>query len=99
MPYVAHNMTAMIQLQPEHARAAMVEAFKDARCNRTAAAAAFGCSVGTFINWTNKLGLRGQFSAIEDQAKREGWHHGRNRLSPGNPAWRKTKKRRGVKAA
>lgn len=85
MGFTQHDLTAKIRLMPEEARAELTNAFKDAKCSRTEAAKALGCTVQTFISWVTKAGLRAEFERIEKRAKKEGWHHGRNRMSPGRP--------------
>lgn len=85
MGFHQHDLTAMLRLMPKEARKKLTEAFRDSRCSRTAAAEKLGCTLGTFISWVNKAGLREEFARIEKRAKKEGWHHGRDRMSPGRP--------------
>jgi hypothetical protein len=85
MGFHQKDLTLKIRLLPDEARQEITDAFVQARCHRTRAAEALGCTLGTLISWIDRLNLREAFKEIEERAKKEGWHHGRDRLSPGRP--------------
>lgn len=75
--YVKHRMTALMALDPDAARKQLLSAFVKANCHYRNAAAIVGCGVHSFARWASQLGIRDRLRALEEQAEREGWHHGK----------------------
>lgn len=71
------QLTALLIIDPGRVRAEILRAFKRARAHREEAARLLGCGRVTFIRWVERLGMEKELARLEEQAKAEGWHHGR----------------------
>lgn len=80
-----HTINALIQVDPSKAKAQILAALKQTGVHKGDAAAQLGCSHGTLLRWIAELGLSVEVEAMAERAAREGWHHGKNRQSPGRP--------------
>jgi hypothetical protein len=62
----------------EGARNEMVTAFRTSGMHRAEVARMLGASgLSTLDRWVTKLGLKDALKELDEEAKRDGWHHGR----------------------
>lgn len=77
MPYVNHKMRALIELKPNEAKETILDAFTKAKCHYQETAKILGCEMHSVTRWADLLGIRDKLRRIEERARKEGWHHGR----------------------
>ena len=85
MGFVAHELTHRIELEPEKAAGALLDAYRDAKCKARAACLLLGVTQRTWIRWVERLdaallgskkGTMGERMAkLKGRAQAEGWHH------------------------
>ncbi len=81
-----HNTTGLlVRLDPKRAKGLILDAFRRAKAHHGDAAKLLDCSSSTLNSWMRTLGLGDEMDRMTAKAKREGWHHGRSRMSPGRP--------------
>lgn len=95
MPYVKQKITALIDIDPAKAEGQIIAAFYDAKASRMEAAKLLGVTRGTLASWIDKLAMWSALERLEEQAKDEGWHHGR---LGGAPRKKRCKTKKGTKA-
>ena len=74
---MSHRMKALIEIDPAKARAEITDAFTKARCHYQDAAALLGATAQTYRRWARLLGVKGKLEALDEKARKQGWHHGR----------------------
>lgn len=94
MAYKVQPLGMMVTLDPDKARAEIIEAYTKAGASLTDAASRLECSMSSLLRWIDSLGMMAEIRGLKKKAKREGWHHDRNSLG-GRPVG-STKKRRNV---
>jgi hypothetical protein len=79
---------------PEAARKRITEAFRKAKAHREDAASLLSIDPTTVRRMCIRLGLRPVLDKLEEQARREGWHHGKRGGWPkGKPRAKAPKKK------
>ena len=94
----ASEISILAQENPSAARKKIIAAYQAARAHLGDAARTLGVSHKTLSRIVERLGIGSYLASVEKLAKEQGWHHGRNKLSPGAPPGQR-KKRRKTKAA
>lgn len=75
MAFTQLDMTALIVISPDKARAEIEKAYRKAKASVVDAAKIIGCSDRTLRRWIEKLDIRGRLDQIEAEAWEKGWHH------------------------
>lgn len=96
MGYRITRIRALVVVDPEAARKELLAAFQEAKASRRDAAKLLGCDEDTFARWADMLGARAELDVIEERAKEQGWHHGRNRMGGRPKGTGKRDRRRAV---
>jgi hypothetical protein len=98
MPFVDHEMTHLLRTDPVKASARIVDAYRRAKCLQKGAAKILGTTAETLIRWIRALDgpsggkLRARLDRLKAEAKRQGWHHDRDKLG-GRPRGSKSRPR------
>lgn len=76
----ARRFAAMIIALPAEARALLEAAYRATGCHAGRVAQAWGVRQSTITDWVARLGMRARLAEIAGEARKAGWHHGRNAL-------------------
>jgi len=83
-----HDFTALVRSNPAEAKEKLIADYKAAHCCLTDVALKHGVQLRTVGAWVKELGIGVELLLLEDQAKKEGWHHGRRGGRPPKTAKR-----------
>lgn len=73
-----HEISALIRVAPKEAEKKVLAALRARKMHKGDASKLLGCAHSTLIDWIRLLGLAPKIEKLDAQAKKEGWHHGRN---------------------
>lgn len=94
MAMTREQMTALIVVDPDRARAAIRKAMRQAGTLRHEAAKVLGCGRVTFARWVDRLEMVQELDELESMAREQGWHHGRTGGYPlGRPRGPRSKRK------
>lgn len=69
----ASEMGWLVKYDAKKARARILRALREEGMHRGRAARRLGCTHGTLIQWTTKLGMLEELRALDARSERDGW--------------------------
>ena len=72
--------SSLIVADPTAARVKLLAAYRQHRCLLAGVAREWGTTASQMSAWVGQLRVKDVLQAIADEARRDGWHHGRDSL-------------------